>query len=134
MAPESWMPGYTPAETILVVDDEPLVCTLLARILREAGYRALEAHCGPDALDQVRQTPYVALVITDIMMPGMTGLELAEAVRRERPALPVLFTSAHTPASLRAHGLRDSDEVLAKPFSPKELLAEVRHHLQKHIA
>jgi CheY-like chemotaxis protein len=134
MAPESWMPGYTPAETILVVDDEALVCTLLARILGEAGYRVLVAQSGREALGHVREGPQVALVITDVMMPGMTGVELAEALRAERPALPILLMSAHTPAALRDRGLGECDEILVKPFPPRELLAAVRHCLLKRTA
>lgn len=108
---------------ILVVDDEPGVRRLAARILRDAGHRVLQAADGLDALRLLATVP-VALVLTDVQMPRMDGLRLAAAVREHFPAVPVLFMSAH-PAGADS----PARPLLTKPFDRAALLGEVAQQL-----
>ena len=115
-------------ETILVVEDNPLVLRATARILRKHGYTVLEAASGGDALLILeRQAEPIALVFTDIVMPLMSGRELADRVKAARPALPVLFTSGYTDNAIVHHGVLDADTIFVeKPFTEENLLRKVR--------
>jgi two-component system cell cycle sensor histidine kinase/response regulator CckA len=112
-------------QTILIVDDEPIILTLLEFVLHSAGFTVLTAGCGGEAISISRSHQgEIALLITDITMPGMTGWTVARKLVEADPDIPVLFMSG---------GCVDSDfdgcgrsEFLAKPFSLDSLLAEVR--------
>jgi CheY-like chemotaxis protein len=82
--------------TILVVDDDALVLQNTAAMLEDLGHRALEAHSGQEALDYLGQGRAVDLVITDQAMPGLTGLQLAGAIGKRWPHLPVILASGYT--------------------------------------
>lgn len=129
--------GETPAgarggsETVLLVEDEPAVCRLGARILSSAGYRVLTAGAGEEALALAREEPPDFLV-TDVVMPGMSGPELAERLTAELPGLPVLFTSGYTADAMDRHGLSGEEVAfLRKPYSIAEFLAKVREALDR---
>jgi CheY-like chemotaxis protein len=115
---------------VLVVDDEELVRGLLAVILSRTGYQVREAASPESALRQVHDEPDgVDLVITDLAMPRMNGLQLAQNLRTLRPELPIVLTTGYLSdedlAQVRAMAI---DGVLEKPFSRKsvmELVAEV---------
>ena len=115
-------------ETILLVEDEPALRALTKRILHSAGYQVLEAANGLDALrlaEQHRGT--VHLMITDVVMPGMNGRELAERLSRFAPRMRVLFTSGYTDDSiLRLGVLDDASRFLNKPYTPSGLRRRVR--------
>jgi hypothetical protein len=112
--------------TVLVVDDEPAVRAIVARVLEQGGYRVLQAHDGAEALDAVARTGPPGLVLTDVIMPGVGGIELVRRLRERWPALPVLFISGYSAASLDGQGVIGSEEdLLQKPFSPDELLRRV---------
>jgi CheY-like chemotaxis protein len=119
--------GAEPSETtILVVDDHDQVRLMVVRALREAGYRVLEAADGAAALDLLRRQADIRLVVTDVVMPRMSGFELADQIRSRRgpPAPALLFMSAH--------GLNRSElpaPILEKPFSQDLLRSEVRRLL-----
>ncbi|MCB4821603.1 ATP-binding protein [Roseicella aerolata] len=81
--------------TVLLVDDDPLVLASTAAMLEDLGHVAVEAASGPAAIELLRGGVQADLVITDFAMPGMTGLQLAEAVRRIRPGLPVLLATGY---------------------------------------
>ena len=106
---------------VLVIDDEPIVRDLMVEILDEAGYEtagAETAECGLDLLEDER----VSLVVSDIHMPGLSGLELLKAVRIRRPSLPVvLVTGAGTYSNLTEALSRGADGFVMKPFSHAEL-------------
>lgn len=126
-------PGRRGWETVLVVDDEPAVRSLVVRTLRHQGYQVLEAEDGVAGamVSQGYAEPIHALV-TDVVMPRMGGLELAERIRRERPGVHLLFTSGFAEgfdfrdqAALRGAGF------LEKPFRPNVLIARLRALLDR---
>jgi two-component system cell cycle sensor histidine kinase/response regulator CckA len=115
-----------PAETLLVVDDEPMVRDLEAHILRLNGYTVLQAQGAAEALRLAGETEKIHLLITDFSMPEVDGLELSRRFREVHPKAPVLMVSGSLP--LLSDGSRDLDrvELLAKPFAFSELLHRVR--------
>jgi signal transduction histidine kinase/CheY-like chemotaxis protein len=123
-------------ETVLIVEDEDAVRTMGAAVLRESGYRVLEAADGRAALRVIAQhKSEIDLVITDVVMPGMGGRELNETLQVVRPGLPVLFTSGYTDDAMVLQGVLERDMLfLQKPFAPLRLLAKVREILDLPIA
>ena len=115
-------------ETILVVEDEAAVRALVARALREAGYTVLEAANGAVAEDVAREhAGELALLLADVVMPGISGRELADNLRSLRPGLLVLFMSGYTEDIVVRQGVQRAEvPFLAKPFTPSELLRAVR--------
>jgi PAS domain S-box-containing protein len=133
-APPRTLPGE-PApggkETVLLVEDEPLVRHAAVRALEAAGYTVLVVSDGEEALalDPARLQG-ARLLITDVVMPGMDGATLAGQLRGRHPALSVLFISGYTRDALARHGVLDSGvSFLPKPFTGAELLARVREVL-----
>jgi CheY-like chemotaxis protein len=120
------------AGTILLVEDEASVRRLTRRILETAGYRVLEASQGEEALRVAAQwVGAVDLVITDIVMPGMSGQTLARRLRERQPALRILYVSGYTDDAILQHGtLLPDTAFLHKPFSPGLLTARVRELLR----
>ena len=110
--------------SILVVDDEPIVCTFMQHVLQGRGYHVWTAHGGGYALELlVRHGQELSLLVTDVLMPGISGLALAKAARKSFPDLPVLYVSGYhgnyagqVPAAAR----------LEKPFTAAELLERVQ--------
>jgi len=112
-------------QQVLIVDDEALIRAYAARVLAGANYHVLQAHDGLDALALIRETDDLALVVSDIVMPGMSGVELLERLGPARPQLPVLLMSGYTTQELHARGLAAPCGVLEKPFSATQLLSAV---------
>ena len=118
------------AGSVLVVDDDRGVRRLTARMLRTAGYRVLEAESGPEALRTLESDPAIRLVVTDIVMPEMDGLALADQALARTPDLRVVLMTGHAPELTAQLDLRDSPiPVLLKPFTAEELLGKVRETL-----
>jgi len=115
-------------ELVLVVEDEAQVRTIAARALTEAGFRVLEAETGARALEIVRRNGHrPALMLVDVVMPGISGSELALELAQVVPGVPVLFTSGYTDAEILRRGLLEPGAAfLAKPFSPEALVRAVR--------
>ncbi len=113
-------------QTILLVDDEDLLLTMGQTILSAYGYRVLTANSGQKALDVLsRKEPAVDLVITDLVMPAMSGRELVEHIQAQDPAMRILCTSGYVwPASQE-----DDTAYLQKPFTSQELLVKVKDAL-----
>lgn len=130
-------PQVTPAvegqETILVVEDDDDVRMVTVESLRELGYRVLEAHDGPSALRllEVQQEP-VRLLFTDVVMPVMSGRELADKAKAIYPDLQILFTTGYARNAIVHAGRLDTGvELLTKPFTHESLSIKVREVLDK---
>ncbi len=110
---------------ILVVDDDPDVLSVAKALLAQEGYTVLEAVNGSDALRLLHAHPDIALLFTDIVMPGpIDGFDLAERAKRLRPDLPVLYTSGY----LKNEGVWAAT-LLAKPWRPAHLAEAVKNLL-----
>ncbi len=121
------------SESILVVEDDDALRAYAVGILRELGYRVLEAANGPRALEQLASSAEVDLLFTDMVLPdGMTGRALAEEAHRLRPSLKVLFTTGYTRNAIVHHGRLDPGvRLLSKPFTFVDLAAKVRAMLDE---
>jgi two-component system cell cycle sensor histidine kinase/response regulator CckA len=117
----------TGTETILFIEDDPAVRTLTERILRTAGYQVLAGVDGHHALEIMRGNPAISLLVTDVIMPGMNGRQLADRITAMLPGLPVIFTSAHTRGVLTPT-TRDDPGVafLEKPYTATGITRTVR--------
>jgi two-component system cell cycle sensor histidine kinase/response regulator CckA len=112
--------------TVLVVDDEPSVRSIAARILTRAGFRVLQAPDGADALELVDLHGPPQVVLTDVMMPVIGGAELARRLKERWPALPVIFMSGYSAEVLYRQGTTDLEgELIEKPFAADALVAGV---------
>ncbi len=117
--------------TILLVEDEEAVRRLARRVLEGVGYQVLEAASGPDALLLADGWQgKLDLVVTDVIMPGMSGQELSARLRERRPGLRILYVSGYTDDAILQHGtLLPNTAFLQKPFSPGSLAQRVREVL-----
>jgi PAS domain S-box-containing protein len=118
-------------ETILIAEDEESVRTFLRQVLSSQGYTVLEAGDGRKAIELAKaHQGDIHLLITDVVMPGLGGRELAERLARRRPGLRILFISGYTDDSILHHGVLDGDTAfMNKPFAPHTLLRKVREIL-----
>jgi len=121
-------------ETVLVAEDEEAVCALSRKILETRGYEVLTAANGADALGIAeRHTGPIQLLITDVVMPGMSGRELAQRLTAVRPSARVLFVSGHSDEVITHHGVLDPGTAfLQKPFTAEALARKVREVLDGH--
>ena len=114
---------------ILIVDDEPDIVSMLASFFTGKGYQTLTAHSGAEALKKIEQAPDIILL--DINMPDMDGLEVCELVR-DRVSCPILFLTARIEDADKVKGFSaGGDDYILKPFSLMELDARVRAHLRR---
>jgi two-component system cell cycle sensor histidine kinase/response regulator CckA len=118
-------------ETVLLVEDDPAVRRTAAEILSCAGYEVLAAPSGADALQvATEQKGRVDLLLTDVVMPGITGPELARQFSRQFPGIPILYMSGYTDDALEKHGVRGrAARVLQKPFTHESLARAVQEAL-----
>ncbi len=124
-------------ETLLLVEDEPAVRSVSARLLRRSGYKVQEATDGADAVMQMGDGRLfdISLLITDVVMPHMGGPELATTLRKERPTLPVLLVSGYSETAIPPDLLKTPGTVFVeKPFSTDALLTAVRRLLDEQGA
>ena len=130
-------PKQLPAgtESILVVEDEAAVRKLAVIILRERGYQVQESNNAFEALEMIRKNLHFDLVLTDVIMPQMSGKQLYDEIRTQRPKIKVLLMSGYTDDALAHHGVLDEEfAFLEKPFSPSRLLRKVREVLDSPMA
>ncbi|HNC45469.1 MAG TPA: response regulator, partial [Acidobacteriota bacterium] len=123
-------PGH---ESILLVEDEPVVREVTKQSLEAFSYHVIEASSGQEALDLLKTTSEpVALLITDVVMPQMNGRQLAEQLRSKFPDLKVLFMSGYTDDAIVRHGVLDANVAfLQKPFTPTALAKKVQEILER---
>jgi signal transduction histidine kinase/CheY-like chemotaxis protein len=120
-------------ETVLVLEDDDDVRAYSVDVLRELGYRVIEAHDGPSALRLLQRQTRVDLLFTDVVLPGgMTGAQVVEQAREARPDLKVLFTTGYARNAIIHHGRLDKGvRLITKPFASNELAAKVRDVLDE---
>jgi two-component system, OmpR family, response regulator MprA len=116
---------------ILVVDDDPRITDLVRRILAYEGYSVAIAASGSEALTRSLERP-PDLVVLDIMLPGLDGLEVAQRLRAAGDTVPILMLTARDAVADRVKGLETgADDYLVKPFAPEELVARVKALLRR---
>jgi PAS domain S-box-containing protein len=126
------LPGGT--ETVLLVEDDPALREMAATLLRRLGYTVLTAGNGVEALSlkHERSTGHIDLLFTDVVMPHMSGKELADRVRALYPHMKILFTSAYTETAIVHQGVLDQGvALLQKPFTPSALANKLREVLDQ---
>ena len=133
VAEDGPLPGLTVAheaergEVVLVVEDEPVVRGLMVEVLRELGYRALEAMDGVSGLEVLRSRQRVDLLVTDIGLPGLNGRQMADAARERRPELKVLFMTGYAENTATANNsLGRGMSLIVKPFAMETLATSIR--------
>ena len=120
------------SQTVLLVDDEPLLRNMAASVLRSHGYTVLEAGNGVEALEvsERHAGKEIHLLLTDVVMPLMTGGELADRLRTDRPGIKVLLTSGYAADfDTQQRGGKDAFEFMPKPFEPKDLVRRAQEDL-----
>jgi PAS domain S-box-containing protein len=127
-----WIDQPRAAGTVLVVEDEVTVRRLASRVLRARGYRVLEASDGGEALQLVRHSGPLDLVLTDIIMPGLSGPALVERLLPTTPDLKVLYITGYSEEAIRQHGLLPAGgALLEKPFTAHQLAERVHAALAR---
>ncbi len=132
--PPPLSPSLFGRETVLLAEDDASVRQVVSEVLMQKGYDVLRTPDGRTALEMARaQEGEIQLLITDMVMPGMTGRELADALKAERPGLRVLYMSGYTGDAVVRHGvLEEGMPYLQKPFTPGALAFKVREVLDRH--
>jgi two-component system phosphate regulon response regulator PhoB len=119
--------------TVLIVEDEPAICELIAFNLKQAGHQPLIAESAERAMG-VLNAALPDLILLDWMLPGMSGVELARQLRGDRRTqeIPIIFLTARTDESDKVRGLETgADDYVTKPFSPRELMARIKAVLRR---
>ncbi|WP_136684399.1 response regulator [Falsirhodobacter xinxiangensis] len=117
---------------MLIIDDEPVMRMILTTVLRDAGYRTIEAGDGPAGLALLASHPQIMMLVSDIGLPnGMSGLDVALAARALRPGLPILHVTGYAPDDVAQRGtLVEGAAILSKPFRNAALVAAVESVLE----
>ena len=124
------LPAVGPA-TILVVDDDPAMRTILSFSLKAFGYLVLSAGDGNEALEVTRAHPEIRLVMLDVVMSGLSGKMLAEQLKANLPQSSILFCSGHPPAAMSHHDIDlRFEHFLQKPCRPPELKKKLEEMLR----
>ena len=126
-------PRHEGGETVMLVEDEAQVRDLTERMLKQLGYSVLAAAHGKEAMDVSRAHPgKISLLVTDVVMPNMSGKQVADALLSSRPGLRVLYLSGYADNTVVHHGVLDSNvDFLSKPFSREALARKIREILSR---
>ena len=116
-------------ETILVVEDEPVVRSLVVEVLNDLGYQTIEAGDATEALPSLEDGQRIDLLITDVGLPGMNGRQLADVARQHRPSLKVLFATGYAESATAKDFLGKGMAVITKPFAIEAFASKVREML-----
>jgi CheY-like chemotaxis protein len=128
------LPQGSVNDTILVVEDDEHVRTMTAESLHELGYTVLQAGSGVEALLLLEQNSDIDLIFTDIVMPQMSGRQLADAVQEKWPRIRILYTTGYTRNAIVHNGVLDHGvSLLAKPFSLEQLAHKIRELLNMPV-
>jgi signal transduction histidine kinase/CheY-like chemotaxis protein len=126
------LPKATRHEIVLVVEDEDNVRHMTVEALRELGYSVIEASGGRDALQQLANHPHIDLLFTDIVMPGMNGKMVADAVKDRHPGIKVIFTTGYTRNAIVHNGVVEPGiNLLTKPFTLEQLAVKLSDVLKR---
>jgi PAS domain S-box-containing protein len=125
---------FAGTETILLAEDSAPLREIAREYLESVGYTVLEAATGRDALDRARSfAGMIQLLLTDVVMPGMSGPELAHQIERLRPGIKIIFTSGYTDDAIARHGVLDPGiAFIQKPYRPRALARKIREVLEVH--
>jgi two-component system cell cycle sensor histidine kinase/response regulator CckA len=125
--------GSEASETVLLVEDDEMVRHLMRQVLARRGYTVLEARQSEEAFEACRtQEAPIHLLVTDMVMPGLNGWELAQRIAQLRPGIKTLFVWGYAEAALIHQGIQDTSvKFLQKPFSPTAFAAKVRATLDR---
>lgn len=116
---------------ILVADDDKEIVELISIYLHNEGYEAVKAYDGKEAMEYVRSTPDIGLLILDIMMPELDGMQVVKALRKESQ-IPIIMLTAKTTDMDKIKGLvAGADDYITKPFNPLEVMARVKSLLRR---
>ncbi len=125
------VPRAEAGETVLVVEDEPVIRNLIVEVLQDLGYHALEASDGPAGLKILQSRQRIDLLVTDVGLPGINGRQLADSARQTRPDLKVLFITGYAENATLANGFLDPGmEMITKPFAVETLASRIRSIIQ----
>jgi PAS domain S-box-containing protein len=125
------VPRAEAGETVLVVEDEPVIRDLIVEVLQDLGYRALEAPDGLSGLRILQSRKRIDLLVTDVGLPGLNGRQLADQAREKRPDLKVLFITGYAANATAANGfLEPGMEIITKPFAIEALATRIRSMIQ----
>ncbi len=133
LAPAAIAEAAGGSETVLLVEDSASLREMIAEVLSASGYRVLTAHTGEQAVQVAQQREEsIDLLLTDVVMPGMSGVELADALRGHRPSVKVLFMSGYTDdMTIRRGILAEEAALIRKPFASAALLGKIRETLDR---
>jgi PAS domain S-box-containing protein len=119
-------------ETVLVIEDEPVVRGLIVEVLADLGFAALEATDGPSGLEILQSRQKIDLLISDVGLPGLNGRQLADAARKLRPGLKVIFMTGYAEVAASAQGfLAPGMTLITKPFAMADLAAKIRATMEE---
>jgi CheY-like chemotaxis protein len=123
-----------PQGTILIIEDDRAVRETTVRLLSRAGFQVKAADDRASALAALSALQRIDLVVTDVIMPELSGPELVRLLRQERPGLAALYVSGYAGEALIDHGLNPDDAFLQKPYMPSVLIQRIRELLANRAA